>query len=66
VQSGAKWCKVVQKRTKSSNGGGETPMVHNIVCCSKAQDVDRVFCQCTKGTVEIIEFPWVKLEALPT
>jgi hypothetical protein len=24
-----------------------------------------VFCQCTKGTVEIIEFPWVKLEALP-
>jgi hypothetical protein len=56
---------VVQKRTKSSNGGGETPMVHNIVCCSKAQDVDRVFCQCTKGTVEIIEFPWVKLEALP-
>ena len=61
MQSGAK---VVQKRTKSSNGGGETPMVH-IVCCSKAQDVDRVFCQCTKGTVEIIQFPWVKLEALP-
>ena len=66
VQSGAKWCKVVQSGAKTYQiiqwWGWNS---NDIVCCSKAQDVDRVFCQCTKGTVEIIQFPWVKLEALP-